>query len=183
MWTPGIEPGTRGSSGLRSTAELSPRSAANGSRTHDLSVDSRMLVPLSYGDDSDDRLVKERDLRTSQLLLCTNAAGRIRTCTCAVLETAASAIGLPRQPAHSALSRIRTCNNVTLDHAPLPSWAIRASRPGHRSLGSLRSSARDAVPMLREGIEPSASAFGGPRSDPVELPQRPGWFRQDSNLH
>ena len=27
--------------------------------------------------------------------------------------------------------------------------------------------------VLREGIEPSTSAFGGPRSDPVELPQRP----------
>src|SRR3954447_23273113 len=27
----------------------------------------------------------------------------------------------------NALSRSRTCNNVTLDHAPLPSWAIRAN--------------------------------------------------------
>jgi hypothetical protein len=26
--------------------------------------------------------------------------------------------------------------------------------------------------VLREGVEPSTSAFGGPRSDPVELPQR-----------
>ena len=26
--------------------------------------------------------------------------------------------------------------------------------------------------VLREGVEPSTSAFGGPRSDPIELPQR-----------
>ena len=30
---------------------------------------------------------------------------------------------------HSALSRTRTCNNVTLNHAPLPDWATRATRP------------------------------------------------------
>jgi hypothetical protein len=37
--------------------------------------------------------------------------------------------------------------------------------------------------MLREGLEPSASAFGEPRSDPFELPQPLSWFRQESTLH
>ena len=39
--------------------------------------------------------------------------------------------------------------------------------------------------MSREGIEPSTSAFGEPRSGPVELPQRIvlQWSKQDSNLH
>jgi hypothetical protein len=53
-------------------------------------------------------------------LFFATAAGGNRTHTQTVLETAASAVGLPRRPMHSALSRIRTCNNVTLDHAPLP---------------------------------------------------------------
>ena len=146
-----------------------------------------------------------------------HAAGGIRTHTQTVLETAASAVGLPRRGLFageralinsglgtarlsnwhagagarsrsmrvSALSRIRTCNTVLLGHGPLPGWGYQSvcrsqwtpvgieptfpgCRPGVLPL--------DDGPMshaaLREGIEPSASAFGGPRSDPVELPQR-----------
>lgn len=44
-------------------------------------------------------------------------------------------------------------------------------------------SGRTHTLMSREGIEPSASAFGEPRSDPIELPQPTSWSRQDSNLH
>src|SRR4051812_13638119 len=43
----------------------------------------------------------------------------------------------------SALSRSRTCNNVTLDHAPLPSWAIRANV------------VHPTKPVEPEGVEPS----------------------------
>jgi hypothetical protein len=54
--------------------------------------------------------------------LSVDAAGGIRTHTKTVLETAASAVGLPRLIGNrlSAPGRIRTCNNVTLIHAPLP---------------------------------------------------------------
>jgi len=71
----------------------------------------------------------------TRLLIRTNAAGGSRTHTYAVLETAASSFGLPRRPLRNALSRTRTCNNVTLDHAPLPNWAIRAS---HMDAGGSR---------------------------------------------
>ena len=64
------------------------------------------------------------------LLASLTAAGWIRTSTCAVLETAASAVGLLRQSMarlaseaakmFSALSRTRTCNNADLGRAPLP---------------------------------------------------------------
>ena len=57
-----------------------------------------------------------------------DAAGGIRTHTQTVLETAASAVGLPRPDIQNAPGRTRTCNNVTLDHAPLPDWATEASR-------------------------------------------------------
>ena len=49
-----------------------------------------------------------------------DAAGWIRTSTCAVLETAASAVGLLRPVHVSTLGRIRTCNNGHLGPAPLP---------------------------------------------------------------
>lgn len=96
------------------------------------------------------------------------------------------------QPSTSALSRGRTCNNVFLRHAPLPvglpEHRTRQSMDagGNRTLISwvqtkglpVRRRAHFQLPALREGVEPSASAFGGPRSDPVELPQRlpcAGW--------
>ena len=53
------------------------------------------------------------------------------------------------EPAPTRLSTARLCR-----------WATRATAPA------------TAIHVLREGIEPSTSAFGGPRSDPVELPQR-----------
>jgi hypothetical protein len=58
--------------------------------------------------------------------LCKCAAGGIRTHTQTVLETAASAVGPPRPMFDSAPGRIRTCNNVILDHAPLPILGYRS---------------------------------------------------------
>ena len=61
MWIPGIEPGHEDFQTSALPTELNPRqalferaraSAANGNRTHDLSVDNRALIPLSYGDDA-----------------------------------------------------------------------------------------------------------------------------------
>ena len=91
----------------------------------------------------------------------------------------------------NALSRIRTCTAVLLGHGPLPNWATRAleaseifrwtpvgveptfpgCRPGVLPLDDGPVGACGCQRTLREGVEPSASAFGGPRSDPVELPQ------------
>src|SRR5439155_17645470 len=93
----------------------------------------------------------------------------------------------------SALSRIRTCTLVTLIHAPLPvglperivfqrfqrSGSWRDSNP--HLLGANQASCRVGrrtrffKPALREGFEPSSPAFGGPCSDPIELPQQIGW--------
>jgi len=75
-------------------------------------------------------------LLTIHILSFSNAAGGIRTHTKTVLETVASAVGLPRLLPESAPGRIRTCNNVTLDHAPLPSWATEASQPSMDAGGS-----------------------------------------------
>lgn len=54
-------------------------------------------------------------------------------------------IGLLRPLPH-ALSRTRTCIYVTLDHAPLPVWATRASTHLAQTCDSMES----------EGIEPSS---------------------------
>jgi hypothetical protein len=84
----------------------------------------------------------------------------------------------------SALSRSRTCIDVTLNHAPravglpeLPTSSM--DRGGIRTLISwvqtkcpaIGRRAHYAVQALREGIEPSTSTFGGSRSGPVELQQ------------
>jgi hypothetical protein len=59
MWIPGIEPGHEVLQTSALPSELNPRSAANGSRTHDLPVDNRTLVPLSYGDEIGHQVFKE----------------------------------------------------------------------------------------------------------------------------
>jgi hypothetical protein len=64
MWIPGIEPGREALQTSALPSELNPRgprgaNAANGSRTHDLPVDNRTLVPLSYGDAIGHQIVKE----------------------------------------------------------------------------------------------------------------------------
>ena len=73
----------------------------------------------------------------------------------------------------SALSRIRTCNTGILSPRPLPAWATRAfSGPRRDSnphlLGANQASCHwttgPCFSALREGFEPSSSAFGGPRS-------------------
>ncbi len=83
----------------------------------------------------------------------------------------------------NALSRTRTCTNVILDHAPLPfglpeqpalfavQWSRRDSNPRFLVAGQASyqldhgpTFLRFFLHMLREGFEPSSSAFGGPRS-------------------
>ena len=59
MWIPGIEPGQEALQASALPSELNPRNAANGSRTHDLPVDNRTLVPLSYGDEIGHEVFKE----------------------------------------------------------------------------------------------------------------------------
>src|SRR5947207_10446272 len=82
----------------------------------------------------------------------------------------------------SALSRIRTCILVTLIHAPLPVGLpersfLTVDPGGIRTLISWVQARRPAglddgpviwQPALREGVEPSSPAFGGPGSDPLE---------------
>jgi hypothetical protein len=62
-----------------------------------------------------------------------HAAGRIRTCICAVLETAASCRWATAASIKNAPSRTRTCINVDLNHAPraigLPERRTRSSGP------------------------------------------------------
>ena len=128
-----------------------------------------------------------------------DAAGGIRTHTDAVLETAASAVGLPRPVAAAAAAECSE-HDSNLHHRDSRSRA--SAELGYQSGRSLQWTPEGIEPslagckpvvfplddgpistfMLREGVEPSASAFGGPRSDPIELPQRE-WSRQDSNLH
>jgi hypothetical protein len=186
MWIPGIEPGQEALQTSALPSELNPRracraNAANGGRTHDLSVDNRTLIPLSYGDEIGHQIVKER-VAPHRCCFCVIAAGGIRTHTQTVLETAASprlslsksSVGLPQLA--SALSRIRTCNNVTLDHAPLPNWATRAFHSmdagGSRTLISwlrarspaigrrahsirLARSGQSEISMVQAGFEPA----------------------------
>src|SRR5689334_20247781 len=93
-----------------------------------------------------------------------------------------SALSLQHCHLLSALSRIRTCNNGILGPAPLPvlgyqsiKWTpegIEPSFPGCKPGVFPLDDGPIVFFMLREGFEPSAPAFGGPCSDPVELPQR-----------
>src|SRR5262245_12831670 len=88
-----------------------------------------------------------------------SAAGRIRTCICAVLETAASAVGLLRRS--SALSRIRTCIIVILGHEPLPNWATRASQ--RCTLNRSKWSRRDSNPHPLGASQGSSQLEDGPK--------------------
>jgi hypothetical protein len=72
MWIPGIEPGHEALQTSALPSELNPRSAANGSRTHNLPVDNRTLVPLSYGDEIGHEVFKEP---ATQIALAFGAEG------------------------------------------------------------------------------------------------------------
>lgn len=106
-----------------------------------------------------------------------------------VLETAASAFGLPRP---TALSRSRTCNNVTLDHAPLPiglperrerQWTPEGVEPSSPGCRPGVFPLDDGPRMLHAAGRSRTFTPGLRRAMLFRLSYRNArWSRQDSNL-
>jgi hypothetical protein len=172
--------------------------AANGSRTHDLPVDNRALVPLSYGDVTDPINLSKNSPGPHFENRANNAEEGEGFEPSQPFRASALAVRCNRplcQP--SAISRFN--HRLTFKEGegfepPGPFGHVRfrggclTVRPTLRSLKVDPGGNRTLIPrvqtgrlpvrrrahfqfMLREGFEPSAVAFGGPCSVPVELPQ------------
>ena len=105
--------------------------------------------------------------RTSLVDLCTSASGRTRTCTTAPLKRGPLPIGLPKRRRRATQQALRDAAVDSGGTRTLISWVQTKRPPGWTTDPCCHSA-------LREGVEPSSPAFGGPCSHPVELPQHFG---------